>query len=44
MKCKLIIEIICGLASESKFDIFNEQNERIFQALESNVKFILNIN
>jgi hypothetical protein len=44
MKCKLIIAVICGLASESKFDIFNDGNERIFQALESNAKFILNIN
>ena len=30
------IEVICGIASEAKFDIFNERKERILQALESN--------
>jgi hypothetical protein len=32
-------EILFGIASESKFDIFNDKHERMFQALES--KFIL---
>ena len=29
------IEVIFGIASEAKFDIFNERKERLFQALES---------
>ncbi|UJR16831.1 hypothetical protein I4U23_003730 [Adineta vaga] len=28
-------EIICGIPSQAKFDIFNERNERIFQAHET---------
>jgi hypothetical protein len=35
MKFLLIIKVICGIASEAKFDIFNDRNERIFQAFES---------
>jgi hypothetical protein len=31
-----IIEVICGIPSQAKFDVFNEKKERIFQALESN--------
>ncbi len=31
----MIIEVICGFASEAKFDIFNDRNERILQAFES---------
>ncbi len=33
--------MICGIPSEAKFDIFNDRNERILQALESNSIFSL---
>jgi hypothetical protein len=37
-----IIQVICGVASESKFDIFNDKNERILQAFESKpISFLL---
>ncbi len=35
--------MICGIPSEAKFDIFNDRNERILQALESNSIFIVDI-
>jgi hypothetical protein len=31
----LIVEVVFGIASEAKFDIFNDRNERILQAIES---------
>ncbi|CAF1159819.1 unnamed protein product [Adineta ricciae] len=31
----LIAEIICGFPSQAKFDIFNERNERLFEAIET---------
>jgi hypothetical protein len=39
----MIIEVVFGIASEAKFDIFNDRNERILQAFESkkNLFFIL---
>ena len=35
----MMIEVMFGVASEAKFDIFNDRNERIFHALESNFSF-----
>jgi len=37
----LIIQVICGVASESKFDIFNDRNQRILQAFESKPIYFL---
>lgn len=34
-----MIEVVFGVASEAKFDIFNDRNERILQALESKIDF-----
>lgn len=35
----MMILVVFGVASEAKFDLFNDRNERIFQALESKIRF-----